>query len=584
MARNGSGVYSLPAGSTVTNGDTSDATDVNTPLADIATDLNTARPIVAGGTGATSASAAQTNLGLAIGTDVQAYDSDLTAWAALGSVGAGIVDIGTLNTEANALLRHVLTTQGTGAGNVTQGFAVDPFAQELYTTHVTGSPEKVVVNKFSASGDRTQTSARYNSTETADLGHQGLAVSWDKDGTRWFWCSANEADTDYEDKILRFQIADGSGTELTISNVQEFTVFSGVGNGYVTPCVSLDGKWLVCENSAGGVATTIRIFDLHAMMDGGAGDYSSSYVHQFTTKDINGTTLPLQGMACDGAYIYIYAGDSSTATENTILVYSMSGTLQQEIDATVVGKTLALADDTGTDAYEPEGMGWIWLNGRPYLSVLICSGDSGSRVNRIWALGANLPSISYGDGNRPAFISVGTNDYAVPDGEVMRFGHYDAESDTFTERASISAAGQADFTAVNGTWTATIYDDASAGNASATTATCQYVDLGGMVWLNVSFSAVDVTGMTGANNAYIRGHGFTPAESARFDGLVMSGFDLTTNAYQVAAEMQSDGNIVIREMADSGVDIGGGAGVNVIANVSQINGAVIRLSGWFRKS
>lgn len=64
MARNGSGVYSLPAGSTVANGDTSDASDLNSPLADLEADQNTPRPIVAGGTGASSASAALVNLGL----------------------------------------------------------------------------------------------------------------------------------------------------------------------------------------------------------------------------------------------------------------------------------------------------------------------------------------------------------------------------------------------------------------------------------------------------------------------------------------------------------------------------------------
>ena len=73
MSRNGSGVYSLPGGSTITNGDTSDATDLNTPLQDLESDMNVARPIVAGGTGSTSASAARTALGVAIGSDVQAF-------------------------------------------------------------------------------------------------------------------------------------------------------------------------------------------------------------------------------------------------------------------------------------------------------------------------------------------------------------------------------------------------------------------------------------------------------------------------------------------------------------------------------
>lgn len=64
MARNMSGVYSLPAGSIVTDGTTIEISQHNTPLQDLATDANTARPVVAGGTGATTASGARTNLGV----------------------------------------------------------------------------------------------------------------------------------------------------------------------------------------------------------------------------------------------------------------------------------------------------------------------------------------------------------------------------------------------------------------------------------------------------------------------------------------------------------------------------------------
>lgn len=64
MARNGSGVYSLPVGYEATAGATATATQHNSPLEDLETDMNTARPIVAGGTGATNATDARSNLGV----------------------------------------------------------------------------------------------------------------------------------------------------------------------------------------------------------------------------------------------------------------------------------------------------------------------------------------------------------------------------------------------------------------------------------------------------------------------------------------------------------------------------------------
>ena len=64
MSRNGSGIYSLPAGSAAVDGAIIDPVVFNTLISDLESDANTARPIVAGGTGATTAAAARTALGV----------------------------------------------------------------------------------------------------------------------------------------------------------------------------------------------------------------------------------------------------------------------------------------------------------------------------------------------------------------------------------------------------------------------------------------------------------------------------------------------------------------------------------------
>ncbi|MDL2408735.1 hypothetical protein PY650_24450 [Rhizobium calliandrae] len=64
MPRNGSGVFSLPPGSTFTPNTLIQSGVVNGIFADLATDANTPRPIVAGGHGASDVVNARINLGI----------------------------------------------------------------------------------------------------------------------------------------------------------------------------------------------------------------------------------------------------------------------------------------------------------------------------------------------------------------------------------------------------------------------------------------------------------------------------------------------------------------------------------------
>lgn len=145
MARSGAGVYSKPAGTTPADGDDIDAAPFNLLMDDIATDLNTPRPVVAGGTGASTADTALTALGgTATGTAVfkaasaaaarttlgvtkQTSVTDTTAGSLLivGAFGSGVVGTGSLLADLDATTtpsgeyRYDATTTGTFPTGVT---------------------------------------------------------------------------------------------------------------------------------------------------------------------------------------------------------------------------------------------------------------------------------------------------------------------------------------------------------------------------------------------------------------------------------------------------------------------------------
>lgn len=108
MPRDGSGNYSLASNTLAVSGDAISSTKFNSLVQDLESDANVDRPIAAGGTGASTASAARTNLGLAIGADVQAFDAGLLSIAGLTTA----ADRSIYTTASDTYAVYTLTAAG----------------------------------------------------------------------------------------------------------------------------------------------------------------------------------------------------------------------------------------------------------------------------------------------------------------------------------------------------------------------------------------------------------------------------------------------------------------------------------------
>ena len=121
MPRDGSGQYTKPSGSTAVFGQIIDPTAFNTLVDDLAADNNAARPIVAGGTGSTTATAARTALGLGAADSVTHGSLTVTNLTVLqraefvDAAAMGVTADGTTD-DSTALQDAILEAEGDGLG------------------------------------------------------------------------------------------------------------------------------------------------------------------------------------------------------------------------------------------------------------------------------------------------------------------------------------------------------------------------------------------------------------------------------------------------------------------------------------
>jgi len=270
---------------------------------------------------------------------------------------------------------------GSGAGEPSQGFAIDEDAGKFYIMLQNAAGTGSRISRFRWGGARAQ-GAELTCADSADLGHQSIAC---ETATGKMWGSDRTDSTG----AIRFDFG------ATLANIERYVLFTGVtqkvGFDLVTLTISHDQQWLVAGTVLDTNETLIRVWTLADLVAGGPGDYSGAFVHQWTVPAgvFTSATYPFQALASDGESVTLAWGFGDGGDPFKIRTYSLSGNLLAANDSAPTSDRRWVTTDAsgGTIHFEPEGLAYATVNGRPVLHLLTSQGVTPNRINRIWRIG-----------------------------------------------------------------------------------------------------------------------------------------------------------------------------------------------------
>lgn len=281
-----------------------------------------------------------------------------------------------------------------GSGRSIQGIAylLDDGIEKLFvSTQQAGSAyaldERTVITEFHLSDDGT-VSAPIAFTSPLSLGH-GQDLSVEKVGSQIYLWTTSPTTVNGEGAKGVSRVT-WSGASTSIINTYKLCGddASGLNRSYLkqgTPTISNDGKYIVFvgDYTNSGGARRVLVFSRDAVV-ASANPTNLAPLYSFDLKPRqvdNGDVL--QGIECDGKYIYTLAGYANFKNWHVLQKYTLTGELVNEVPITTVKEAYGLdvlkgSTSKGTPhVIEPEG---ITLRGNELLVGMLESWKSAGDI------------------------------------------------------------------------------------------------------------------------------------------------------------------------------------------------------------